>query len=401
MQTVLVFSANNNLFNTVISREVESLSSDFNVVLLLEDRRVISSGVKTEHYYKYSKPIKEFSLLKNLSSLQSFKKYAKFVARKYAPSIVVIHSDEDFDVNLFVYCLKRERRNIKVLLRRPSMCVDLQTDFRWMKYQYRFPSLASSILFVKKNYFDLFLMTLATGRPRITRTRFFHTNSARLANRKSRIYDSSLCYSYACRRELAKAFEQSTVIKFEPREREAAHNKGSALIAPSNDIESIQFYKGLKRKDAEAYYVSRILDVVNDIRNICDKIFIKFKSEFDQKIFESMAPLSVIRSIEFLPSKDNIYDYIYRFEYVVGFTTTILWQLSLENSTQKLISYELLDVNLYKYFSNIENVSFIPTDHSLGDDVKKGGVNRDYGTRLPTMQYIINSEIGVIDEGQS
>lgn len=358
---VYIFSGTKALYETLIKHEInELIKNNINVVIFLEfenkenfDKKLITVPIYRTN--KERSKIKFFRIIYNSIKLKNT--YLN-TFKKYYPKILITHSDENFESILAIFLAKYTYKTL-IIRRTPSVVINPQIDYVWQKEK-----LIKSIekFFVKfiHNYFLMYLFTKKIHKSRLLW--FPNNNHFYNTKRNQTNFDFSLCYSESCKYWLSKIGENAKVIKFPNFTFKSfnalENNLKSVLIVPSNDYLVLMKLKNLNIEEA-AKFEFQHLDKI--IKYFVDKnyyVSIKLRSNQESYYFNkfSIYSNSIIKQIEV---DTDIYSIISNFAIIIGFNTSILWRQALYNSNQILISYQLLNHDLYNVFESHKIINFI------------------------------------------
>ena len=358
--TVLVFSATRALFETIISAEVKLLSKKHDVVILSEYPDI--PLMREASYVSFYRPryIKQkLPFIRSFFSIPYYKKIAHDLIDRHQPEVVILHQDSEFYTNFFVYTLSKQKR-IKFILRRPSVVIAPQYDFRWQSLLGRKSLISYSLRsFLLKIYFDIFLSIIFTGKTSITRTAFWLNRDKMWVDRKKRIYDVSLCYSERCQNYLSTIYESSQVISnpllLESCNQASFSKQDSVLFISSNDIEAVMDANRMPRNEAMNYVKNKINGVARVFVEHGMEFHIRFKGDGDISFIDpDLKPFA--RAVD---NHVSLYEQVKEYKEIAGFVTTALWLLAINQAPQKIYSFQLLNTEFYNYFFNHKGVKFI------------------------------------------
>ena len=375
-KTIVIFSATRHLFETTILWEIEYLKEKYNIVVLMEYRDIPKiSGVDNVSFYRPDFIVKSQKIFRGFLASNYYKKLSRKIQDMYKPDVIIIHQDLEFYTNLFVENLNRKGL-MRVILRRPSAVIAPQNDFRWeCKFLSEYILIALIKNFITKVYFNILLSFLTTGKWNITRSKFFKTHNKSWANRSTRMYNISLCYSTPCKKYLETIFEDSKVIYnpllMEYLIKSKSVNKKSVLFIASNDVESVMSKYKLSFKEASSLINKKIENIAKLFIDSGFKFHIRFKYKNDIFVFDK----SIRKNIRVVENYNNLYMQILDYECIAAFTSTPLWLLSINNVDRKMFSFQLIDSEIYNYFQQFNNINFIDENNfknfKIEDFIKK------------------------------
>jgi hypothetical protein len=394
-ETVLVMSATRYLFETFIYSEVIDLSKKYDIVVLAEYDDIPDSV----HYrlYPFYRPnlIKKLPpLLRSFIALRYYKKMAEDLLLSKSIRAVIIHTDSDINTNVFIDTLKKGQV-LKVLLRRPSMVLYPQQDFKWQsKISHRPVLLQQLILLIKKIYFEVILASLILNTPMISRTAFWITKKRMWVPRKKYIYDNSFCYSEICRNHLSTIFELSTVLSLKSTLTETYCSptfSKDILFISSNYGMILSYELNIELLEAQRFYQKIVIELAKDFINVGFNFNIKFKSE-DEFIF----PDEIKERITVISKSDNLYVHADRHAIIIGMVGTPLWYYANKPcaSDKKIFAIRLTESEYFNYFHDNENVITIDKQYdfkkNILDNITKRAIvsNQEQKVRLSLVDFV-------------
>jgi hypothetical protein len=368
---VYIFSGTLNLFNTTICAEVKELSKTRFVILLreYEDIPVVISSypqIITISVYRKSILSRMPVLLRGLIAGLDHKRLFLSIYKKYPPSVVIMHSDTDFAACMAVKIAKSKYRSL-IIRRTPSLVLNPRADFVWLN---RLSSpIIRGMIAIYHHYILMFLLIGATEPIRHWPKEGQHQRKA-----SKFIFDISCCYSDICQYWLSTIGEESIVLNVPAVQINypiSTLRPNSVLLVPSNDIVFVEGHLGIKTDAATEYWLRKIGSLASAFLDQNVSVSIKFKTEFETKLFEDFAKKININDVNVISPKVDVYSIINDYPIVAGFVTTVLWMQSLTNTEQQLVSYELLQHPFYSTFSRSDRIYFLPNNCSLPDELSK------------------------------
>ena len=390
-----MMSATRYLFETFIYSEVIELSKKYDIVVLAEYEDIPASVNYRLYPFYRSDLIKKLPpLLRSFIALRYYKKMAQGVLLLNSIRAIIIHTDSDINTNVFIATL-RKGQVLKVLLRRPSMVLYPQQDFKWQsKISHRPVFLQQLISLIKKIYFEVILASLILNTPMISRTAFWITKQRMWVSRKKYIYDDSFCYSEICRDHLSTIFELSTVLslKSAPTETYCAPKFSKDVLFISSNYGMILSYElNIDLIAAQRFYKKIIIELAKDFINAGFNFNIKFKSE-DEFIF----PDEIKERITVISKSDNLYTHADRHAIIIGIVGTPLWYYANKPfaTDRKIFAIRLTDSDYFNYFHNNENVITVDKKYDFKKDIYDNIVkevivsNQEPKVRLSLMDFV-------------
>ena len=394
---IYIFSGTKALYDTLIKYEINDLSNSFKVVVFLEFESNELIQKKNIIFVPIYRSVFNKRIIKFVRILYYSYKLKNIYSQTFAnhrPSILICHSDENFESILAIYLAKSIYKSY-IIRRTPSVVINPQLDFFLQKSTF-INYIERLIVRFVNNYILLFIFT-----HKIHKSRLFWFPNNHLNYNSSLIpthFDLSLCYSESCKFWLGEIGENSSVISLPDYYLTSFKCNDASiynvLIVPSNDYLSISKILGLDKFSAAIYVIKKMDSIINILNDTKYNISIKFRSEDEMNFYRKFSSHSHDKNIKILSVNIDIYTVISNYSVVLGFNTTVLWKQSLYKSYQKLISYQLIDHDFYNIYNSNHKINFINLNSPLETTIQRILLNdKDiYETKIfPSMKHIVEN----------
>ena len=350
MKNIYVFTGNSTLFNTTIRDEIDDLRKCFNVIPIIEDKEVdIDLNIYKNNIKIYNeKNLLNIKYASFFIDLFKFKSQIKKLFRDKKPDVLIVHAEDEIKT-IIAGRLAKKYSNVKIIRRIPTKILSPQNDYLWLRNQ---RSLYLSIFIKIIKYY--LLVPLCTGRIYRSRQKWF-PSADNLINSDSPIEtDITVCYSQSCKEILSSLGENAIVINMSFGNKRIPSKKNVALYVPSRDWEQLKEIRNCTVNEALEFEYSVFKRIKNKLLNRGIALEAKFRDEISQKYFKELEP-----NLNIIDFECDIYKYIDNYEFIIGYSSTVLMKQSLCNKNQKIISIKLLNHPFYVAYKNCDSIYYV------------------------------------------